>query len=152
MENGDVKGAIKLLTNNMSGGVLPPNDQTIQLLRKKHQESRNTNKHNLFNGPVRHIDPIVFETIAREMVLKAALSTQGGSGQSGMDADECREPLTSKVYGDCGKDLRKSIANLTRKLYTQETNDELLQGFLAARLVPLDKQPGVRPIGKKTLS
>ena len=64
-----------------------------------------------------------------------------------MDADGWRKPLTSKVYGDCGKDLRKSIAKLTRKLCTQETNDESLQGFLAARLVPLDKQPGVRPIG-----
>jgi len=29
----------------------------------------------------------------------------------------------------------------------QQTNDESLQSFLAARLVPLDKQPGIRPIG-----
>ncbi len=131
----------------MSGGVLPLNDQTIQLLRQKHPEARDTNEHNLLNGPIQHIDPIVFETIDEEMVLKAALSTQGGSGPSGMDADGWRKPLTSKVYGDCGKDFRKSIAGLTRKLCTQEINDQSLQGFLAARLVPLDKQPGVRPIG-----
>ncbi|XP_066919036.1 uncharacterized protein [Clytia hemisphaerica] len=147
MEKGDVNGAIKLLTNNMSGGVLPLDDQTINLLRQKHPEGRDTNENNLLNGPIQHIDPIVFECIDEEMVSKAALSTQGGSGPSGMDADGWRKPLTSKVYGDCGKDLRKSIAKLTRKLCTQETNDESLQGFLAARLVPLDKQPGVRPIG-----
>ena len=147
MEKGDVHGAIKLLTNNMSGGILPLDRQTIELLKEKHPESRETNESNLLSGPIQHIDPIVFDTIDEEMVRKAALKTQGGSGPSGMDADGWRKPLTSKVFGDSGKDLRKAIVSVTRKLCTQEIIDESLEGFLAARLVPLDKQPGVRPIG-----
>ncbi len=147
MERGDVHGAIKLLTNNMGGGVLPLDDATISILKEKHPKGQDTNDHNLLQGPVQHVNPIVFDAIDEQMVLKAALATQGGSGPSGFDADGWRRPLTSKMYGECGKDLRSSIANVTKKLCTQQINDQSLQGFLAARLVPLDKQPGVRPIG-----
>ena len=34
MEKGNVNGALKLLTNNMSNGILPLNDITLHLLQK----------------------------------------------------------------------------------------------------------------------
>ena len=40
MQKGNVNSAIKLLTNNMSGGVLPLNQETLELLRLKHPESK----------------------------------------------------------------------------------------------------------------
>ena len=36
MGKGDVSGAIKVITNNMHGGILPLKNETIQLLREKH--------------------------------------------------------------------------------------------------------------------
>ena len=79
--------------------------------------------------------------------MKAAQKTKGGSGPSGLDADGWRKPLTSRVYGDDGRDLRTAIANVTKKICTEDVHDDSLDVFLACRLVPLDKQPGLQPIG-----
>ena len=38
MRKGNVNGALKLLTNNMSNGILPLTDETLHLLRTKHPE------------------------------------------------------------------------------------------------------------------
>ena len=95
-------------------------------------------------GPVQTVDPVLFEVIDKTLVLKAAKRTKGGSG---LDADGWRKRLTSKVYGDSGRDFRKAIANLIRKLCTEDIHDESLEAFLACRLVPLDKRPGLRSIG-----
>ena len=79
--------------------------------------------------------------------MKAAQRTKGGSGPSGLDADGWRKPLTSKVYGENGRDLRTALANVTKKICREDVHDHSLEAFLACRLVPLDKQPGLRPIG-----
>jgi len=65
-------------TNNMSGGVLPLDDRTIQLLKEKHPNGRETNENNLLHGPIQNVNPIVFDAIDEQMVMKAALATQGG--------------------------------------------------------------------------
>ena len=49
-------------------------------------------------------------------------------------------------FGSSGEDLRKAIADMTKRLYRDNTVNHL-EAFLACRLIPLDKQPGVRPIG-----
>ena len=44
MEKGNVNGALRLLTNNMSNGTLPLSNDTLQLLHLKdneHQEAHN---------------------------------------------------------------------------------------------------------------
>ena len=81
------------------------------------------------------------------MLLKAAQLTKGGSGPSGMDADGWRKILTSKVYGETGNDVRKALANVIKKMCREEIIDGSLEAMMASRLVPLDKNPGLRPIG-----
>ena len=49
-------------------------------------------------------------------------------------------------FGSSGEDLGKTIAERT-KLLCQDNTVKHLEAFLACRLMPLDKQPGVRPIG-----
>ena len=44
------------------------------------------------------------------------------------------------------EDLQKSIDELAKRL-CQEIRANYLAAFLACRLIPIDKQPGVRPIG-----
>ena len=39
MEKGNVNGTLKVLTNNMSNGILPLNDETLTLLKDKHPEA-----------------------------------------------------------------------------------------------------------------
>ena len=114
MQRGNVNAAIRLLTDNMSHGILPLNKETLGLLIQKHPESEEATKDVILQGPIKEANPIVFETIDESLILKSAQATKGGSGPSGMDADGWRKPFTSKVYGDCGVDLRTALANFTK--------------------------------------
>ena len=80
------------------------------------------------------------------------MRTKGAAGPSGLDSDNCRRILISKNYASHGKDLRTAIAKMTQKLCTQkvEINKEgrtNLEVYTACHLIPLDKNPVVRPIG-----
>ena len=147
MEKGNVNSAMNLLTNNMSGGILPLNDETLKTLTEKHPDACEINEDVALQGPIKPINPIVFDGIDETMIMKAAKMTKGGAGPSSMDAEGWRKLLASRMYGDTGRDLRKSFANVIRKISTTEISDNSLEAFLACRLIPLDKCPGLRPIG-----
>ena len=151
MGKGNINGALKLLTNNMVNGVLPLDDNTLNSLKQKHPKSQPACEETLINGDPPVIHPVVFEDINEELVRKAAIRTKGGSGPSGLDADGWRRILTSKAYGTCASDLRKSIAEFIKYICINEieikNNRTSLESFIASRLVPLDKNPGLRPIG-----
>ena len=113
---------------------------------QKHPESKEATKDVLL--PIKEAKPIVFESIDESLILKSAHATvPGGSGPSEMDADGWRKPLTSKVYGDCGVDLRTALANFTKRMCREDVCDDSLEAFISCRLIPLDKKPGLRPIG-----
>ena len=48
-------------------------------------------------------------------------------------------------FGSSGEDLRKVMADMTKQL-CQDNTVKYIEIFLACRLVPLGKQPGVRSI------
>ena len=87
------------------------------------------------------------------MVKEAALKTKGGSGPSGLDADGWRKILVSKSYRTINADLRRAFANVIKKICTEKlpvdtTKDETpLEAYLACKLIPFDKNPGLHPIG-----
>lgn len=148
MQKGNVNSAIKLLTNNMEGGILPLSEETVELLKIKHPASKNiVNEDVLLQGPLQTVERVIFNVIDETMVLKAAQTTRGGSGPSGIDADGWRQILTSKDYGDSGNDLRKAIAALVKAICIDKIDNFSLAPLMASRLVPLDKKPGLRPIG-----
>ena len=62
-----------------------------------------------------------------------------------MNPDGWRRILIPGNFGNVGEDLRKSIAEMA-KILCQERRANYLAAFLACRLIPLDKQPGVTPI------
>ena len=95
----------------------------------------------------RNLSTVKFETIAGELVRKACMKTRGGSGPSGMDADGWRHILLSKNFGDAPNDLCKAIASVIKKLCTEKLRSNNIEALLASRLIPLDKHPGLRPIG-----
>ena len=103
----------------------------------------------MVNQPV--IYPVIFDDINEELVRKAAIRTKGGSDPFGIDADWGRKMLTSNIFGSCTYDLRKVIANFIKYFFISEikfqNNTTSLERFISSRLVPLDKNPGLRPIG-----
>ena len=149
MEKGNVNGALKLLTSNISNGIFPVDDKILSLLKQKHPVSSDLNEEVLLRVEKPSVYPVVFEDIDENMVKETALKTKGGSGPSGLDANGWRKILVSKSYGTINADLRRAFANVikkTEKLPVDTTKDETpLEVFLACRLILLDKNVGLQP-------
>ena len=152
MEKGNVNGALKLLTSNISNGIPPLDERTLSLLKQKHPESSELNEEVLLRGEKPPVHPVVFEDHDESMVKEAALNTKGGSAPSGLDADGWKKIFVSKSYGTINVDLRRAFANVIKKICTEKlsvhtTKDEIpLEAFLTCRLIILAKNPGLRPI------
>ena len=146
IEEGKVNKAIKILEKGNTGGILPLSDETFEILQQKHPEASEASDDILLKGTPQEVHPVIYESINSEMVKDAIKKTRGAAGPSGMDADGWRRILISGNFGNVGEDLRKSIAEMAKRL-CQERSANYLAAFLACRLIPLDKQPGVRPIG-----
>ena len=65
-----------------------------------------------------------------------------------MNADGWRRLLVSKNFGREGVELRREVAYFAKKLCVVELAESLsIQPYVACRLIPLNKNPGIRPIG-----
>ena len=145
MKKGNV--TLKLLTNNMKDGIIPLNIQTLNSLKEKHPKSKDASIDILLTDISPRVHPIKFAGIDEEMVRKAVIKTKVVSRPSAMDADGWRRILCSSNFGDTNVDLRKAIANFIEKFCTEEIFTTSIKIFVACRLIPLDKNPGLRPIG-----
>ena len=141
----------QIISNNRMTSFI--NDSSYEAIKSKHPPPADLNEKVMIKSEVPFADPILFENIDDETILKAALRTKGAAGPSGLDADGWRRILVSKNYGKRGNDLRSSIVIMTRKLCCERididsnTNSTSIEAYIACRLIPLDKNPGVRPIG-----
>ena len=68
-----------------------------------------------------------------------------------MDADGCRRILCSNNFGDANVDLRKVVANFIKKICTEKVSAVSIEVFVTCWLIPLDKNPGLRPIGVREI-
>ena len=93
------------------------------------------------------IDPIKFHSLDAESVKKVILETKGAAGPSGLDADGWKRILTSNQFGNSSNNLCKTFAEVINKLCTRDDLSSSLEALLACRLIPLDKNPGLRSIG-----
>ena len=80
-----MNGVLKRLTNNMSNGILPLADNTLQLLHEKQPASKKANYEVLWSGGKPH--PVMYESIDEDLVKRPALKTREGSEPSGLDPD-----------------------------------------------------------------
>ena len=74
------------------------------------------------------------------------------SGPSGLDANGWRRILVSTNFGKVGKDLRCALSGFVSTVQIEVKVENgcsytNLEAYTAYRLIPLDKNPGVRPIG-----
>ena len=91
------------------------------------------------------------DNIDESAIAEFALRTKGSAGPSGLDSDGWKRILVSRNYGLIGKDLRDALALFARKLCTEKidsyNNGNDLEAYTASRFIPLNRNPGVRPIG-----
>ena len=146
MKKGNINVAVKLVTNNMQDLILSLNNETLNKLKEKHPKSKNVNNSILLTGVPQDVHPIMFAGLDEEMIRKAAIKTNGGSGPSTMDTGGWRRILCSNNFSDTNVDLRKAIANFIKKIYTEKVSAVSIKAFVACRLIPLDKNPGLRPM------
>ena len=72
------------------------------------------------------------------MIIKA----KGGAGPYGMDADGWRRTFISKNFSKSSDDLYKTFAAVIKRICVESNLS--LEAFLLCRLIPLDKNLGLR--------
>ena len=149
--NGKLGSALRMLVEEQSGGPLQlgehiGNERVRDILKSKHPEAAPVYEDAvLHDNPSPPPHPVRFEVLTTEVIQKASLHTFGSAGPSGVDAESWRHMCTS--FGEASDCLCDAIALCSRRLAPSYINPSSLEAFLSCRLIPLDKNPGVRPIG-----
>ena len=139
--------AIRLLSNSMEGGVLPLNKETIDLLKVKHPVEKAASEDTKLHGRLPTVKNIISDVIDDSVFSGDGENYSRSLWTIGIDTNGWRRILVLGDYGDASNDLRKAIASLIKKICIEEIDDSSLLSLMASRLVPLNKNPGLRPIG-----
>ena len=87
MATGKINAAMKVLENSNGTGILPINNDTIQMLNDKHPKGEDEQQDMILMGPIKHIDPIIFEELTPDLIKKTAFHLNGSAGPSNLDSD-----------------------------------------------------------------
>ena len=157
---GKISAAMRLLSEydgtQSAKGVLdlnapasPGSSTTVRdVLIEKHPPAASASSDSLIDvdpswTPV-DVHPVYFDRITGAAIRQAALQTKGAAGPSGMNADNWRRICTAfKRHSD---ELCGALADLGRRLCCEVIDPATISALAACRLIPLDKNPGVRPI------
>ena len=166
---GRVSSAMRLISDVPGGGLLdldeevtesniareeyPAVSKTVrEVLKEKHPAATNVNRDYLLaetdGPPAPH--PVMFDCLTGSSIKAAALRTFGGAGPSGVDAAGWRRLCCS--FHKESKSLCEALAAVARRIATSYVDPKGISAFTACRLCPLDKCPGVRPIGISEVS
>ena len=160
MMQGKTQSALRHLSRKTSGGVLTLEDlvpettdsgeqqfrSTLSVLRDKHPTGKPPNEDSLLNNTTPQlVDPILFEHLNADTIRQAAMRIHGAAGPSGLDAHAWKRLCSS--FGQASYSLCTAMAEVGRRICTTFVHPNSLSAFVACRLIPLDKCPGVRPIG-----
>ena len=155
MFEGKTKAAIRLLSTQPNSSILPLNlslgtgsdsETVLETLRGKHPEGQAVQLESIIQSPDPPCShPVIFESIDANSIRTAALQTEGAAGPSGIDAKGWRRMCTA--FKTASDNLCNSLALIARRLCSDYVDPRGISALMACRLVALDKNPGVRPIG-----
>ena len=145
---GQINSALRYLSEDDSGGVLPLTDDVVRQLREKHPDAQRAKLGSLLFGPVEDIPHSLYQEINGELVREVALRTKGSGSPSGVDAKGFKRILACMSFKRSSTNLCEAIATLTRRLCTEFVNLLTIEPIVVSCLIPLDKGNGeVHPIG-----
>ena len=84
MQKGNAIGALWLLTNNMSNGILPLTDETLHLLHTKHPRMQNACEKILLQEPIKQVYPVIENAIDKTLISKSALKQGVAAAHHGL--------------------------------------------------------------------
>ena len=113
------------------------------MLRSEHPTTEPTSPDVLLEGSADPsvVHPVIFDQITAGTIRRAALSTKGTMGPSGIDYHGWRRLCT--CLKSASSDLCYTFAAVARQLCTTFVDPKDISPFLAYRLIALDKRPGV---------
>ena len=152
MLSGRSSAAMRLLRKGSYNGVLKldeciEDEKVRDILRQKHPSPTAANEEFIESAPLPGSQlghSVLFEGIDSETITKAVMATHGSAGPSGLDANAWRQLLTGYRPS---QQLAEAIAGFARRISTELVDPVATAAYTSSRLVPLDKNPGVRPVG-----
>lgn len=154
MCQGKTKVALCLLHKQSRGGVLHLEDFTDvsgerksvrEVLSDKHPPSQPAHPYTITSGVPPEVHPVLFESLYATIIRSAALHVSGAAGPSGLDALSWRRMCT--CFKAASHDLCHALALTAKRLCTELVDPASIATLMSSRLIALDKNPGVRPIG-----
>ncbi len=155
MLQGNVKQALRNLCEENQQGALDldticqDGKSVSEVLVDKHLEARSLHCGCVIppsassNGSVFH--PVLFEGISADTIKTTASHTFGAAGPSGVNAWLWRRFCCA--FGSASINLCRAMAAFCRRICCNYIDPSSLSAYTACRLLPLNKNPGVRPIG-----
>ena len=111
--SGQINSALRYLSENDGGSVLPLSDDIMAQLKEKHPSPQEARLRSLLFGPVEDVPDSIYQQINEEMVWDAALRTKGSGGPSSFVANGFRRMQASKSFKKSRTDLYAAIATMT---------------------------------------
>jgi len=151
--NDRVGTATRYLSSGGGGGVLSMDDvvgsgvdqrSVAEVLREKHPKPQPLVPTALLEDEYEPPDPVMYEALTPALIRRVTHRVSGSAGPSGLDAVAWQRMITA--FKGASDSLAAALASAAKCLCTKAMDAMHLQAFLAARLIPLDKNPGVRPI------
>ena len=115
--------------------LIPTSISRVTAILRKHQNSEKI--------PEPHF--IEFHQIDGGLIRSMILLMDGAAGPSGMDVSHWKKVCTS--FARESDNICDSIAMVARKICSSYVDPLGVSALVASRLIALDKNPGVRPIG-----
>ena len=77
---GQVNSALRYLSDDQGGGILPLSDDVMEQLKEKPPEPQGVQLGSLLSGPIEDVPDILYCEINGDMIWDAALRTKGSGG------------------------------------------------------------------------
>ena len=155
MFEGKTHAALQLLSDKGKGGVLHLDNlvstsdsepsTVMDVLRSKHPLGQAAHPNAIIPNAPPEVHSVIFYSIDATLIRSTSLHTRGAAGPSGMDEYDWRRLCTS--FKSASQAIYHSIALTAKCLCTVFIDPSSISSLLVCRLIALDKNPGVRPIG-----
>ena len=149
MLQGQLKKALKFVDEDDSiVGVHELTPEIITELERKHPKQEPVDERVILPEQNFIVQPVIFERIDSEAIIKSAQNIHGSGGPTRIDADTWKNMICSKAHGSEGMQLAEEIAILSRRLCSETIPFDYVRTLMSCRLVPLKKlDNSVRPVG-----
>ena len=151
MKSGKVGTAISVLTQTAGKGCLPLDEITNGKTVKEHLLKKHPSRRPLLSPaiegcqPKDDFHPVLFDAVDGSVIRKCALKLRGAAGPSYADSTHWKRMFTE--HRKASDNLCNALATVTGRLCLEYVDPSMTENLRDCRLIPFDKNPGIRPIG-----